>query len=816
MWSVATPGQARRARRAAPTWLVVACALACLWALGCTRGDPVALPTWTLTLPDAAPEVVTLPAHFGRRLPDRDVSYVLRSELAVPERMHGRPLTLTVPHMTARAELFVDGERAVAIDDGPFDRYRKTGPHRWRIPESASRRAKVLLEIHATHRMWANGWLDGVPELSADPAGRSAASDVHVFNSVAAIGALATALVVTLLYGFLFVSLKGARRQAYGFFAVGAACGMSYPAFVLGITQPVFGTYEAAFMTITLVLSSAAAMFFTRAYSGAPLPSRGWWLAVALVSTFALLVRDPFRAVLIMGPAVIVFTLAHLVTQLAFVARAKDLATRPRNFLTIALAWPATVLLGAPDIAAWLGQGERTGGLRTACLGITAISLWQAMALSREHLTALKRADDLNLELTHRLDALETKNREVQHLNDELRRQIAARSRELAEKLAQMEDSEPIPPPMLTPGALVDGRYRVVQQIGSGGMGAVYEVERVSDGKEFALKALSGGGSAQARARFAREAQICANVSHPNVVSIVDVDVAKSGFIFLVMELVKDGTTLHDVRRRHRDNAWTLGVLAQVADGIDAIHAQGIIHRDLKPGNILLSRGADGRKPIVKITDFGISSLQPDGSLAAVAAPRPAFVSEPDPFEGIPAVKDGAAEPAVSPTGSMMLDFDYDPEAMAETAFDSGPDSDEKLTIEEGAAARAREGRKPPTSSPLTETGMIFGTPQYMAQELAAGTKQATKASDVFALGIIAFELLTGRRPFVEGPVSARLYGRPLPEAPSFHVACPTLPREIAALLDRAMSHEPGERPSAGDLAQAFREGAAALAAAAT
>ena len=161
---------------------------------------------------------------------------------------------------------------------------------------------------------------------------------------------------------------------------------------------------------------------------------------------------------------------------------------------------------------------------------------------------------------------------------------------------------------------MVENRYRVIKELGSGGMGTVYEIERITDGKHFALKALAGGGDAQARARFAREAQIVANVNHPNVVSIVDVDVAKSGFIFLVMELVEAGTTLSDVRRRNRDVPWTLGVLAQVAEGIDAIHGAGIIHRDLKPGNILLSRGADGRKPLVKITDFGISSLAPDGT----------------------------------------------------------------------------------------------------------------------------------------------------------------------------------------------------------
>ena len=119
---------------------------------------------------------------------------------------------------------------------------------------------------------------------------------------------------------------------------------------------------------------------------------------------------------------------------------------------------------------------------------------------------------------------------------------------------------------------MVENRYRVIKELGSGGMGTVYEVERVTDGKHFALKALAGGGDAQARARFAREAQIVANVNHPNVVSIVDVDVAKSGFIFLVMELVAAARRSTTCGAAHRDVPWTLGVLAQVAEGIDAIH----------------------------------------------------------------------------------------------------------------------------------------------------------------------------------------------------------------------------------------------------
>jgi serine/threonine protein kinase len=753
----------------------------------------IPLASWRADLPgNAAAVPVELPAHLDHRLPNVPSRYQLRTTAEIPDDLRGKSLTLSVPHMPAMASLEVDGAEAVPVGTSAFDVYRASGPQRWRIPADATRDGSIDLELDVHHTMSRSGWFDAVPFITTDPLGGAGLAAVHAFNTLSAVGALAASVVVSLLYGFLFLSLRDRRRRSsYGWFAIGATCGMVYPAFILGITQPVLGVYEAPFMMVALVLGSNAAMWFSRAYVGAARPSGAWWGLLAAVVVLAIAARDPFLSITVMATTVVAVTIANACAQLVFVARLRrstELTAGPSVY-AIAFAWPATVLLALPDVLAWLGQGEPTGGLRIACVGIMALSLYQATTLSREHLSALKRADDLVAELAERVRLLQTKHEEINILNHELRRQIAARSRELAEKLASMDDDGvAAPPPALDAGTVVEGRYRVVKPLGAGGMGAVYEVERATDNRHFALKALSTGSDAHARARFAREAQIVANVSHPNVVSIVDVDVAKSGFIFLVMELVEGGATLHEVRRRHRDIPWTLGVLAQVAEGLDAIHAAGVIHRDLKPGNVLLSRGADGRRPSVKITDFGISSLQPEGRMSS------AHVRARPMLDSLPPVDE--APPSGLPVVVM-------PDEDAKTL-----ELDDAKTVALGASAVSSE--KPDSWD--TQTGVIFGTVQYMAQELSTGTKGATRSSDIFSLGIIAFELLTGKRPFGEAPVQTKLNGRiPAPAPPIKHY-CPTLPPKIAALLDRAMSHDPRARPTATELAAVLRESAVTLA----
>jgi hypothetical protein len=202
----------------------------------------------------------------------------------------------------------------------------------------------------------------------------------------------------------------------------------------------------------------------------------------------------------------------------------------------------------------------------------------------------------------------EAHEREVSALSGELRRQVAERSRGLSEALARLSETSRAPA-RLAIGDVIEGRYRVVRAIGSGGMGQVHEVERLADGKRLALKTMTGVAHKDALARFAREAQVAAELEHPNVVAAVDVDVTQTGTLFVVMELVAGGS-LAAARARYGDARWALPVLRQIAAALSAMHARGIVHRDLKPANILLDRER------VKVADFGLAGLVDAAPLA--------------------------------------------------------------------------------------------------------------------------------------------------------------------------------------------------------
>jgi serine/threonine protein kinase len=162
--------------------------------------------------------------------------------------------------------------------------------------------------------------------------------------------------------------------------------------------------------------------------------------------------------------------------------------------------------------------------------------------------------------------------------------------------------------------SVIAGRYRVLEKLGEGAVGAVYLAEHIRIGRRDAIKILREDMSQdrEAVARFRRGARNVSLINHPNVCAIYDSSETESGLPFLAMEYVA-GCTLSDLLDREGvlpiERATQM--LQQVANALDAAHAAGIVHRDLKPANIMLTRSRDGAD-LVKVVDFDIAKGRED------------------------------------------------------------------------------------------------------------------------------------------------------------------------------------------------------------
>jgi len=159
------------------------------------------------------------------------------------------------------------------------------------------------------------------------------------------------------------------------------------------------------------------------------------------------------------------------------------------------------------------------------------------------------------------------------------------------------------------PLSVLDGKYALLRQIGSGGSGTVYEAEHLIVGKKVAIKLMSAEAFAEpdSRERFVTEARAAARIAHVNVVDIHDLGVTPKGVPFLVMELLR-GETLEEIidTRGPLSPGYACELFLQVLAGLSAAHAQGIVHCDLKPANVLVTHPRPDR-PLVKVLDFGIA-----------------------------------------------------------------------------------------------------------------------------------------------------------------------------------------------------------------
>jgi eukaryotic-like serine/threonine-protein kinase len=278
-------------------------------------------------------------------------------------------------------------------------------------------------------------------------------------------------------------------------------------------------------------------------------------------------------------------------------------------------------------------------------------------------------------------------------------------------------------------GRILNGRFRIIEPLGSGGMGKVYKAVQAPLDRAVALKILNPNFPAEKdpafKRRFFLEASLTSKLRHPNTVTVIDYGQTDDGIFFIAMEYM-EGRTLAEVLAQEKTLLWprVLDIGQQICRSLREAHKLGVIHRDLKPANVMLLNEAD--QDMVKVLDFGLVK---------------SFLSDLNPG---------------------------DPE--------------------------------------VTQNGVFLGSPQYMAPEQARNV--ADPRSDVYSLGILMYQMLTGRPPFL-GKDYLEVIFLHMKEPPKrLRDARPGLdvPAEVEAVVLKSLEKDPIARfQSMDELLEAIR-----------
>jgi serine/threonine protein kinase/CHASE2 domain-containing sensor protein len=322
-----------------------------------------------------------------------------------------------------------------------------------------------------------------------------------------------------------------------------------------------------------------------------------------------------------------------------------------------------------------------------------------------------------------------------------------------------------VPQAGLPGGLLLDGKYRLEQRLGAGGMGVVFRARHLGLGRDVAVKLIrsaSAPGPAYL-ARFRTEAAALGRLEHPGIVNVSDfgVDPREQGTPYLVMEFL-EGLSLEEHCRTVGPLPLeaALPLLEAMAEAVDFAHSRGVLHRDLKPANVLLVPDGTGTLQ-VKLMDFGLARLGESS-------------------RGTPSL------PSSDPARLARREREA---ARTLTVASSAGGEDSTLGLDDllGTPLEA------PLASGTTRPGQLLGTPAFMAPERFS-TGESSPAADVYALGVTAFFLLTGRTPF-HGSLSAVARGHLSESPPPPSQLRAGIPEEVDRVLLRALAKDPSRRP---------------------